>query len=55
MKNAENKEQIIDLVVHKVFIFYLHISNNYRNAKFGMQRFKDDVLGVSIESTIVFT
>jgi hypothetical protein len=31
MKNVEDKEQIIDLVVNKVFIFNLQMSNNCRS------------------------
>jgi hypothetical protein len=31
------------------------MSNNYRSARFGMQRSKDDVSGVLVESTIIFT
>ncbi len=31
------------------------MNNNCKSAKFGMQRSKDDMLGVPVESTIVFT
>jgi hypothetical protein len=36
MKNVEDKEQIIDLMVNKVFIFNLQISNNCKSVRFGL-------------------
>jgi hypothetical protein len=30
------------------------MNNNYKSARFGMQRSKDDMLGVSTESIVVF-
>jgi hypothetical protein len=30
------------------------MNNNYKNVGFGMQRSKDDMSGVSIESTTIF-
>jgi len=36
MKNDEDKEQIIDPMVNKVFIFYLQKNNNYNSVKIGM-------------------
>ncbi len=55
MKNVEDREQIIDRMVNTIFIFNLQMSNNYRSARFGMQRSKDDVSCVLVESTIIFT
>jgi hypothetical protein len=55
MKNDENKEQITDLVVNTVFIFNLQMRNNCSSVRFGIQQFKDDMLGILIESIIVFT
>ncbi len=55
MENDEDKEQITDPMVNIVFIFNLQMNNNCNNVGFGMQRSKDDMLGVSIESVIVFT
>jgi hypothetical protein len=55
MKNDEDKEQIKDLVVNIVFIFDLKMNNNCNNARFVMQRSKDDVLGVLAKSTTIFT
>ncbi len=55
MKNVEDREQIIDRMVNTIFIFNLQMSNNYRSAIFGMQRSKDDVSCVLVESTIIFT
>ncbi len=43
MKNDENKEQITNLVMNTIFIFDLQMSNNCSNARFGMQRCKDDM------------
>jgi len=36
MKNAEDKEHIIDPTVNIVFIFYLQMNNNCKSARFGM-------------------
>jgi len=36
MKNAEDKEQIIDPIMNTIFIFYLQMNNNYRSSRFGM-------------------
>ncbi len=46
MKNVEDKKQIINLVVNTIFVFDLQMSNNYNNARFGMQRSKDDMSDV---------
>jgi hypothetical protein len=54
MKNAEDKEHIIDPTVNIVFIFDLQMNNNCKNAIFGMQRSKDDMSGVLVELTILF-
>ncbi len=54
MKNAEFKEQIIDLAMNIVFIFNLQMNNNCNNAKFGMQRFLDDMSSISTKSVAVF-
>ncbi len=55
MKNIENKEQIVDLMVNTIFIFNLQMSNKYKSVGFGMQRSKNDVLGVLVKSTTIFT
>jgi hypothetical protein len=55
MKNDEDNEHIIDPTVNIVFIFYLQMSNNCKSVGFGMQRFKDDMLGVLVELIIVFS
>ncbi len=39
MKNVKSKEQITNLFVNKIFI---------------LQRFKDDMLSISVESTTIF-
>jgi hypothetical protein len=49
-----------DLVVNTILIFYLQMSNtsmsnNYKNEGLEIQRSKDDMLGISVESTIIFT
>jgi hypothetical protein len=36
MKNAEDKEHIIDPTVNIVFIFDLQMNNNCKSARFGM-------------------
>ncbi len=54
MKNDEDKKQITDPTMNTIFIFDLHMSNNYNNAGFGIQRSKDDMSGVSIESARIF-
>jgi hypothetical protein len=41
MKNDEDKEQITDPMMNKVFIFYLQMNNNCSNVGFGMQRSKN--------------
>ncbi len=55
MKNDEDKEEIKDPTVNKVFIFDLKVNNNFNNVRFVMQRFKDDVSCVSVKSTTIFT
>ncbi len=50
MKNVEDKEWITDPVMNIVFIVNLQMSNNYKSAKFGMERFKDDMSGVLAKS-----
>jgi len=37
-----------------IFIFNLQMNNNCRSARFGMQRSKDDMLGVLAESATRF-
>ncbi len=54
MKNDENKEQIMDLAVNTIFILDLQMSDNYNSVGFGMQQFKDDMLGASTKSTVIF-
>ncbi len=54
MKNAENKEQITNPMVKTIIIFDLQMNNNYNNARFAIHIFKDDMLGVLIESTRIF-
>jgi hypothetical protein len=41
--------------VNIIFIYDLHMSNNCISVRFGMERSKDDMLGISTKSTIVFT
>jgi hypothetical protein len=50
----EDKEQIIDQTLNIVFIFDLQINNNGSNARFGMQKSKDDMLGVLAELAWIF-
>jgi hypothetical protein len=52
MKNDEDKKQITNLVVNTIFIFNLQMSCN--SARFGMQRFKDDMLGILVELVAIF-
>jgi len=40
--------------VNIIFILDLQMSNNYNSVGFGMQRSKDDMLGASTKSTIIF-
>jgi len=54
MKNPEDKNHIIDLVVNIIFISNLQMNNNYKSVGFRMQRSKDDMLGVSTESIVIF-
>ncbi len=54
MKNDEDKNQITHLVVNIVFIFDLKMNNNCNSAKFGMQKFTYDMLGVSVELATIF-
>jgi hypothetical protein len=54
MKNDEDKKQIMNPTMQTNFIFNLQINNNYNSAKFGMQRCKDDMSGVSIKLATVF-
>ncbi len=54
MKNVKNKEQITNPMVNTIFIFDLQMNNNYKCVGFGMQRSKDDMSGISIESIIIF-
>ncbi len=47
-------------MVNTVLIVELHMtiesmSNNYRNEGFGKQRFEDELSGVLVESTKIFT
>jgi hypothetical protein len=41
-------------MVNIVFIFDLQMNNNYNSAKFGMQKSTDDMLGILVESAIIF-
>ncbi len=55
----EDEDQIQDLEVKKILICDLHMPNKFKNnnrksARFGMQRFKDDLLRISTASTKVF-
>jgi hypothetical protein len=54
MKNDEDKEQITNLAMNTIFIFDLQMNNDYNNARFKMQRFKDDMSSVLVESARVF-
>ncbi len=53
MKNVEDEEQI-NPTMNIIFIFDLQMNNNCKSAEFGMQRSKDDMLGVLAESTTMF-
>jgi hypothetical protein len=55
MKNAKNKEQIIDPIMNTIFIFDLQMNNNCRSGGFGMQKFKDDMSGILAKLVVVFT
>ncbi len=54
MKNVEDKEQITDPMVNTNFVFDQQMNNNYRSVRFGIQRSKDDMLGVLPKSIVVF-
>jgi hypothetical protein len=54
MKNDEDKEYIIDLMVNTIFIFNFQKNNNFINVRFGMQRFKDDMSGIPAKLTTIF-
>ncbi len=54
MKTVEDKEWIIDPVMNIVFIVNLQMSNNCKSAKFGMERFNDDMSGVLAKSIATF-
>jgi hypothetical protein len=60
MQSIAVEEYIKDPMVNTILVFDLHmtnksVSNNYRSEGFGIQRSKDDLLGVSAESIKVFT
>ncbi len=55
MKNNEDKEQIIDLMVNTICIFDFQKKKNCNNAGFGMHKSIDYMLGVLIESTTIFS
>jgi hypothetical protein len=47
-------------MVNTIWIFNLQmtnkcVSNNYKSEGFGMQRSKDDILGILTKSTTIFT
>jgi hypothetical protein len=44
----------MDLAVNTIFILDLQMSDNYNSVGFGMQQFKDDMLGASTKSTVIF-
>jgi hypothetical protein len=55
MKNVEDKKkQITNPTLNTNFIFDLQMNNNCKSVRFGMQRSKDDMLGISAESTLIF-
>jgi hypothetical protein len=54
MKNDEDKEQIIDLMVNIVFIFDLQESNNCNSAGFWMQKSTYDMSRVLVELAAIF-
>ncbi len=59
-QNIEHEEQIKDLAVNIMLIFYLEVtnksmSNNCKSEGFGMQRAEDDQLGILAEYLEVFT
>ncbi len=54
MKNVKYKKHIINPVVNIVFIFYPEMNNNCKSVRFGMQRFKDDMSSISVETTVIF-
>ncbi len=41
-------------MVKTIIIFDLQMNNNYNSARFAIHIFKDDMLGVLIESTRIF-
>ncbi len=56
MQSTKDGEHMKDLMINTILIFDLHmtnksLSNNCKNEGFGMQRSKDDLLRVLIEST----
>jgi hypothetical protein len=60
MQSIAVEEYIKDPMVNTILVFDLHmtnksVSNNYISEGFGIQRSKDDLLGVSAESIKVFT
>jgi hypothetical protein len=60
MQSIAVEEYIKDPMVNTILVFDLHmtnkfVSNNYKSEGFGIQRSKDDLLGVSAESIKVFT
>ncbi len=59
IRHYEDEDQMQDLEVKKILISDLHMPNKFRNsncksARFGMQRFKDDMLEISTASIKVF-
>ncbi len=60
MQGIKYEEYMENFVVNIISIFDLQminkfVSNNYRSEGFGMQRSKDDLLGVSLELVIIYT
>ncbi len=59
MKSTKDEEHMEDLVISTILIFDLQMTNksvsiNYKSGGFGMQKFIDDLLGVLVESIIIF-
>ncbi len=54
MKNDEDEYQITDLAMKIIFIFNTQMGNNYNSAKFGMQKYTYDMLGILAKSIRIF-
>ncbi len=60
MQSIEDEKHMKDPTINTILIFDLQMTNksmnnNYKSEGFGIQRFEDDMLGVSAKPTEVFT